>query len=207
MTIPTLVELTELRREYHERVKAHVGDAFIDMAISAPGALFILEQLDKRWHDAVERGQLGILDMGVGFSTAFIHRWALEHVGTTYCGVDHSADWLAFMAQVDTPDWLTLELRSAFEARAQEQAPFDVIIVDHGHASACHMQTRASDVPWLVTLLKPDGIMLFDDWRPKHEGRIRRALAAVGGGWHIEAPEHVRRWPRDKSIGLAWREA
>jgi predicted O-methyltransferase YrrM len=82
-----------------------------------------------------------------------------------------------------------------------EQKEYDVIIVDHGP----QLQTRADDVPWLVSQLAPEGIMLFDDWRPKHEGRIRRALAAVGGNWEIGMGPDTKRTLRDKGIGYAWR--
>src|SRR5690606_35995500 len=100
-----------------------------------------------------------------------------------YTGRDHNPEWIAFVAErvvgksgIVFPQSTTLGVIDR-----SERSAYDVIIVDHGP----QLETRAADVPWLVSQLAPGGVMLFDDWRPKHEGRIRRALAAVGGKWDI----------------------
>ncbi len=203
MTLQSIEELEQLRAAYHEQVVTHVtkrGQPFVDMAISAPGARFILERLEEHYQGDPSTRQYHVLDMGLGFSTCFVGQWVATGPYRRYFGVDPNEVWCAFMKDVARGMSLPVEVkpRAAFRPATKH---FDAIIVDHGP----QLQTRADDVPWLVTLLANDGIMLFDDWRPKHEGRIRRAFAAVAGDWHIEAPEHVRRSPRDKSIGFVRR--
>lgn len=261
MTTPSISKLTTIRAEYDSAVRAHIESTekiFIDMAISIPGAAFILAQLEeiRLRRDIVDRfGQhdsgkgpfasrcgpniMSVLDMGCGFSTSFINDWVWENTPQVlksglrlksdsfcrYVGVDHNLDWLAFMRKrefeltesgaggtVQRPGEMMsrthFERRLKTGSKAYKEAypgfdKFDAILVDHGP----ELQTRADDVPWLLTLLRDDGIMLFDDWRPKHEGRIRRALASAEPqtNFQIYAPEGVRRFRRDKTIGAVSR--
>lgn len=225
---PDRTLIRQWRQGYHETVCEHIGAGAVDMAISCPGAFYILKVLGERIVEHTPESRvpgtvyddaLQVLDMGTGFSTMFIREWAIGAdicESLVYTGRDHNPDWLAFIERTfvkDDPEYASsgLTVPDNFHLGLidrSEQGPlcqwscYDVIIVDHGP----QLQTRADDVPWLVTQLKPGGVMLFDDWRPKHEGRIRRALAAVGGDWTIGMGQDTKRWPGDKGIGFATRK-
>jgi hypothetical protein len=201
-----LAELSERRERYHDKVRAHLHDGsrtFVDKAITAEGAAFVVAVLNHR-----RRTSMRMLDMGLGFSTDFVGWWMGEQPdGWTmdYVGVDHDLAWCAFIdREVAVDDQRPLVVRQPHERGAPQWAAggFDVILVDHGDGKGTDLDTRAADTPWLSTMLKPDGVMLFDDWRPKHEGRIRRALPK---GWRLGAAEWTRRFERDKAIGWAVR--
>jgi predicted O-methyltransferase YrrM len=192
-------ELEGLKFWYDQRAKAFVGGGFVEMAMSLPGAAFVLETL------AAIDSQVRIADLGAGFSTVFLGTWLCNwsEYGGELWTMDHNPQWLAFMRVIAVDLGLPLERvleREKFLALAPREA-FDVIVVDQGP----ELQTRADDLPWTVTLLAPGGVLLFDDWRPKHEGRVRRALAGLGD-WEISSAEHTRRSPRDKAIGVARRK-
>lgn len=210
-----VADLRERRRAYHEQVRAYVqskGQSFVDKAISAEGAAFILDVLEQRLRLP---DPLRVLDMGLGFSTVFIGEW-IGHAArpsdvispAEYVGFDHDQAWVRFVegliVAIGFPPFprhlLTDREHVTHAAVAGADDGFDVIVVDHGDEQGTDLSTRAKDTPWLTTLLRPGGVMLFDDWRPKHEGRIRRAL---GEGWTIGAAEWTRRFPRDKAIGWA----
>jgi hypothetical protein len=105
---------------------------------------------------------------------------------------------------------VTLMTRSSWESRWHSETsasgiirgPFEAIIIDQNPS----LETRAEDTPRLSTTLSETGVMLFDDWRPKHEGRIRRAFQKAKGDWIIgDGGDGVRRFPKDKTIGWARR--
>lgn len=105
--------------------------------------------------------------------------------------------------QVDDEACKLIE-RTRFENSLYPVGSFDVVIVDHNPG----LPQRAKDVPFLVRMMAPDGVMLFDDWRPKHEGRIRRAFAALGGDWEIDADDSLREAAyANKTIGRVRRRA
>lgn len=82
---------------------------------------------------------------------------------------------------------------------------YQAIIFDQGP----DLDGRAKSIAWAHRLLRPEGVLLFDDWRPKHAGRIQRALSSITrstGRWHIGCCEETRRTPRDKAIGWATRD-
>lgn len=202
VAMPRLAELIVDRDRYHSLVHERAverGEKYKEMSMSAQGVAFILEMLKKRKAHAV-------LDFGTGFSTATIGRW-LASRRAAYLGVEHDAEWLSWVNDVvvpafmrPSPSHLQLQTRDGF-IEEFKGSKWDAIIVDHGPT----LDARAADIPWLTTFLKPDGIMLFDDWRPKHEGRCRRALAKTKGKWNIDAAEHTRRFAKDKAIGWATR--
>jgi len=203
------------RERYNERVREHIekgGGQFVDKAISVPGGLFILSQLEAQ--RAAVQGEFRVLDFGTGFSTVFILSWMqMSTEDTRYFGVDHDEQWLTFITSVVDemkaaperaafPRYYLSTRKQFFGAPKEAIGRFDVVIVDHGPG----LDERAADIPRLSKLVKPNGLMLFDDWRPKHEGRVRRALDAVGGAdkWHIgSGGDALRRFEGDKSIGWA----
>jgi SAM-dependent methyltransferase len=217
-----LAELRALRETYHRWVGKELerrGIQLVDMALSAEGVAFVLQVLDYaallRTRSPDGGPGLRILDMGCGFSTLAIGEWMLKkgELPVDYVGVDHDEDWLNFMVREVGGTNQRFFLRPpGGTAREADQHPpprwirdrgYDVIIVDHGP----QLQNRADDANWLAEMLEPGGIMLFDDWRPKHEGRIRRALNPPGRppSWAIGSAEWTRRTPRDKAIGWAKR--
>lgn len=216
-TLPTTQELTELRKQYHDHVRTYVegrGQKFIDMAISVPGARYILEQVEKvaankRANAPVrEPIHFSILDCGMGFSTMFLLPWARaqKDLRAAYHPYDHDADWMS-MILLHAEDLISdvrVQVKPERNITLLGDTKFDVILVDHGPS----LDARSEHTPGLTRSLAPGGVMLFDDWRPKHEGRIRRALDKVGGQkvWHIgDGGDALRRFPGDKSIGWARR--
>lgn len=205
--VPSIDNLREARERYQELVRQRAeqrGERYYDKALSAEGLHFIMSVIVKRKARVV-------LDMGLGFSTVVLGvSMATERCA--YWGADHDGEWLAWMRDTALVAFRLLKpsdshfrLTTIDELRNHDELTpsyFDAIIVDHGP----QLDTRATDTPWLTTLLRPDGILLFDDWRPKHEGRIRRALAKADGEWEIGAAEHTRRFERDKAIGYATRK-
>jgi hypothetical protein len=206
MTIRT-EKLEGLKYWYDQRARAFVGEGFVEMAMTVPGAAFVLEVIEDMEKRAASNGRrLRVAELGTGFSTVFVGSWMIND--SEYCGelwsMDHNLDWLAFMRVIGV-DLGLVQDRFLPREKFIEQAPkgtFDVAIVDHGP----QLQTRADDMPWVAELMNDQGVMLFDDWRPKHEGRIRRALGSLGG-WAVSTAEHTRRYPKDKAIGVARRSA
>lgn len=203
----TLHELVEMRELYEQKASEfcarELALEYVDHGMSAEGMHFVLGILEDRWHHPLRAtlvAPVRVLELGAGFSTVVLLDWCSCHEGAMMWSVEHDSRWLQFIRDV-TDDGpvrqrpLVLEARDDFVRRTNVPR-FDVAIVDHGP----EMQTRADDVPWIAAMMAPDGVMLFDDWRPKHEGRIRRAFAALGGGWLIEAAAQTRRWPEDKAI-------
>ena len=217
---PDRTFLRIVREVYQWDVCKHVGDGAIDKAISVPGAFYILtviaEMIALRPREykvgEVSKDAVRILDMGLGYLSVCVQQWAtvieVEEL-LVYHGRDHDPGWVAFVESLlrnpDSTDELlgfpNVNNTHLGVIDRTEEGQYDVIVVDHGPT----LDTRASDVPWLVSMLAPGGVMLFDDWRPKHEGRIRRALAAVGGSWDIGMGDDTKRTARDKGIGYARR--
>lgn len=207
--LPTVEELKAKRDAFNGLVRDYIegrGETFIDKAISAPGARFILETLEEEANQ--NPGEHAVLDMGTGFSTFFVGVEWCRRRGWKYLGVEHDKTWLRFMRRLldqsgqDYQGHVTLTTRGAWAA-TDAMARYFAIIVDQNPG----LETRAKDTPRLTSQLHPDGVMLFDDWRPKHEGRIRRALAASPGEWIIgDGGDELRRFPRDKTIGWARRK-
>ncbi len=197
-----LEKLEGLKHWYDQRAKAFIGPKFVEMAMSVPGASFVLETVA-----AFER-PVRIAELGTGFSTVYLGDWLLNRAphGGELWSMDHNPEWLSFVRVLAVDIGLPLDrflLRHEFLKKAP-QGTFDVVIVDHGP----ELQTRKDDMPWIVKLASQDGVLLFDDWRPKHEGRIRDALRKreVTGDWEVSAAEHTRRFPTDKAIGILRRK-
>jgi hypothetical protein len=141
-----------------------------------------------------------VLELGSGVSTIAMHKLCPDaHI----LSLDHSLDWMMLMVSRILPEF-DLELKAPsfmmIPRNPTEIGHYQVILVDHGP----QLQTRADDLPWIVKCLAPGGVMIFDDWRPKHEGRIRRGLAKIGD-FKIDSLENTKRHAKDKSIALARR--
>lgn len=195
-----LERLEGLKYWYDERAKAFIGPRFTEMSMSVPGAAFVLETLEGMEKPA------RVAELGTGFSTAFVGSWLTNwsEYGGELWSMDHNPQWLSFVRVLAVDLGLPLERfleRDAF-VKGAPRGVFDVVIVDHGP----QMQTRADDMPWIAELLSDDGVLLFDDWRPRHEGRIRNALRKLGGGWSVTSADHTRRFPTDKAIGVVRRK-
>ena len=186
-------ELRGLRGWYDGRAQTFVGEAAWegDRAISVPGARFILSKLDELQPET-------IADVGSGYSSLFLRRWTAGR-SATCCSVDHDEGWLGFVQGLAGELGLCTERFVTMERFRDMARPgsFDVLVVDHGP----ELQTRLDDIAWLVTLLRPGGCLLFDDWRPRFARRATARLAELG--FVTEAAEQTRRWPRDKAVGVA----
>lgn len=205
--------LTFLRQAYQRQVQQHLGPTANDLAISVPGGGFIIDEIlrratkiaEERQRRGVGTDQVRVLDMGLGFLTFALAdaaaMWDVEeHIA--YQGRDHDAEWISWVQRLLGEHRYGPMWRLAVIDR-EHVGTYDVIIVDHGHpVPAEHLPQRARDTPWLASQLAPGGVIFFDDWRPKHEGRIRRAMATVAGDWQIEEAPGTKRYERDKAIGV-----
>lgn len=216
--------LADLRVDYQCLVNEHLrskGLKVDDLAISAPGCLFICAATNL-WVGLPDAAPVRVLELGGGFSTVALCFQQRVELHTR----DHDPQWIVFLREMISrldpvineadasgilsrrPQWESARALKPRTEAAQGLArhggkPYQVIILDQGPSLAA----RAECIAWAHRLLAADGAFLFDDWRPKHEGRLRRALAAIPGKWHIGHAEQTRRTRRDKAIGWATRDA
>lgn len=187
--------IRDFERWFNEKVLKELGPESKPASMSPEGLVEILKLIR-----GVDMDLPRVLELGTGLSTVVLHKADLD---ASIISLDHSLEWLLLMAAKLLPHFgiiLPAPSMMLIPRSLKELGLYQVIIVDHGP----ELQTRADDLPWIVKLLAPGGTMVFDDWRPKHEGRIRRGLAKLGI-FDIEVLEHTRRWDKDKAIAFARR--
>jgi len=165
-------ELENLRKWFVTRASRRIGVEFKDLSMALKGMEYILAKIEEKqaWH---------IMDLGMGFSTLalrmFVHKCLAtgepetedEHHVTQFYSADHDKSWVAFVTELLKQKKLRNdccyrmdEIRGK-KAHCGGDKLMDVIIVDHGPT----MGTRVEDLPWVVSCLEPDGILLLDDFR------------------------------------------
>lgn len=166
-------DLAEMRRWYCERAATwHMehGRRYQDLALSLPGARYLRAVLDRY-------KPLRVVELGAGFSTLVIGDWRRDRLAPVYVTVDNDAAWLAEVRAMSVKafgeDEATLcrHWETPDVARRHRHDGIDLVLVDHGPT----METRLADVPWIIGMLRPGGLALFDDCR--NTTRFRHQLA------------------------------
>jgi len=183
----SLKDLRRLHSSYLEEVKAHLDDGYTHDASMRPEGLHHLIRL----LESSRATSLG--EFGAGLSTVGLRAWK-QRTGRDirFSTIEHDESWCRFMAGVlegrnlPVDDIYTLaEYRN--ETLMMSAPPFDAVFVDHGPT----MASRWNDVPWIVSLVKPGGLIIFDDWWPGHvrafrsTKRIIRILTRMGLQWSV----------------------
>ncbi|MFA4945156.1 MAG: class I SAM-dependent methyltransferase [Lentisphaeria bacterium] len=159
-----------------------------------------------------ERKPSRVLELGAGLSSIVIAKYLRANKDSCGLTVDHDPAWLAFVTtqvaafKTGNPrhSWNVLAvLRQQALERGPEQdtsdpdglldlRPFDLVLVDHGPK----MWTRVQDMPWIMRLVAPGGIVLCDDWFPlptKNEAwQSAMEAALVNAGLVMRVVEEAR---------------
>lgn len=117
-----------------------------------------IESCVYAWWLADQFGARRVADLGSGFSSYTMRRYALEHPGVEVASVDDDDDWLQrtgkFLAEHDMPVgnlWGPAEFRSCPDT-------FDLIVHDYSSG-----EDRESMMVDAADHLAPGGFLLFDD--------------------------------------------
>jgi predicted O-methyltransferase YrrM len=193
------MKLEELKEWYDKRLRERYP-TFKEGAMSLPGIAYVLEVLGEvrpKW----------VLELGSGFSTLVLRTWQkqLADSGSEYVPelvtADHEPTFLAFtrkcLAELGLGRNELHVLDKAFRERTGGMGLYHAIIIDQGPT----LDTRVADLSWCLPALAPGGMLLFDDWRPKFAGKVKRALEPRG--FVVREASAVRRFPTDKAIGVA----
>lgn len=193
-------DIRKLHKGYLEDVAKYPGFLHDHDASTRPEGIFHLIRLLE------ESGAAAVGEFGSGFSTYALRTWR-EQSGRAvqFTTVEHDAKWVDFIKKNlrdnDLPDGDIIGLDDyRGSTRMMAARPFDAVFIDHGPT----MASRWDDVPWIASLVKPGGLVIFDDWWPEHvrafrsTKRIIRILARMGLAW--EVVEDSRPAEHDKAI-------
>ncbi len=197
-----LDELRELHGPYLKDVGSYLGFTHAHDASTRPeGICHLIKLLEKH-------GSKSVGEFGTGFSTVGLRTWQ-QRTGRDikFTTLEHDAAWCDFMRTTlkkrELPDDNIEILGDYRDSTLMMSAPqFDAVFVDHGPT----MAARWHDVPWIVSMVKPGGLIVFDDWWPDHvrafrsTKRIIRILARMGLKW--ECIEASRPAKHDKAIAV-----
>lgn len=146
--------------------------------VSPRGMALSIDLCVYAWWLAEHTNALRVADLGSGFSSYLLRRYALERRGVEVASVDDSEEWLGrtekFLVEHDVPTgnlWGPDEFRSYPEL-------FDLIVHDYSSGEEREaMMVHAADH------LAPGGFILFDD--AQHEGH-RMAMCATARMYGFE---------------------
>lgn len=165
----------------YERYVTSVSSA--GMALSLPTSTYL---------DALCRATepTRVLDLGSGFSSYILRRYAADHGGVDVVSVDDNEGWLEktgeFLDAVDTPRLGALVPWATFSAQAHE--PFDLILHDLAMGGL-----RDSAMWQAAGLTAPGGWLVLDDAQAPSHRQTMRAVATDGQlEWYS-----LRRWTLD----------
>lgn len=173
LRVPSLRNLdTKLSRERHELLGSY--ETYIrevsrrDMAISLQLAAFLGVACEELQPSA-------ILDLGSGYSSYVLRRYASSAFGAAVHSVDDSEHWLertrSFLSSQGLPPE-HLEVWSIFSRKPV--SGFDFILHDLGD-----METRVASIDKVIKMLAPNGILLLDDMHKQvYAAYARRLLAS-----------------------------
>lgn len=194
----TLEQLRELHRHYWQAASA-IFDR--DASTRPAGVWSLINFLEAH-------GVRRLGEFGGGFSTLALRTWALQsgsHIEITT--VDHHAEWRTWLLRLLESRGLgggkmmdLTELRE--QSRMFSHHPFDCAFVDHGPT----MGSRFDDIPWIISLVAPGGVVVFDDWWAvgtrafRSTKRLIRILHRMG--LPAEVIENSRPSPNDKAIAV-----
>ncbi len=118
-----------------------------------------------------------VIDLGSGFTSYVLRRWADARGGREVWSVDDSAEWLdktrgyLFDRGLDDAHTLTWD-----ELRAAEPPAFDLVLHDMGM-----MDVRERTLPEAVGLARPGGLVVLDDvHKPAYRAAALRWLDEKG---------------------------
>ena len=133
------------------------------------------------WHLMEKRKPKRILEMGSGFSTWVIRKWAWaqEHDVVVWT-LDTEWKWLGTvlveLEQLHLSTEHCLHYDSFMSCLRDTVAHFDLIFVDHGPCAK-----RVEDYNLYMSLLAPGGVAVFDNWHlPHYHTKMQPLLEADG---------------------------
>ena len=198
-----LEDLKELHAPYLADVAKYTGFVHSHDASTRPEGIHHLIRL------LTERGSQSVGEFGTGFSTVGLRTWRRRtRRNIKFTTIEHDAQWCKFMAgtlkkrRLPAGDIETLD-EYRLSTLMVSAPPFDAVFIDHGPT----MATRWCDVPWIISLVQPGGLVIFDDWWPAHvrafrsTKRIIRILTRMGIKWQVL--EESRPAAHDKAIAVA----
>ena len=152
-----------LRSDYLDYIANVSNEA---MAVSYQTACLLLLACE-------ERAPKRILDLGSGFSSLALHRWAQEN-DALCVSVDNDPKWIeatrAFLGDRGITDPTVLEFRQPW------QGEYDLIFDDL--AAAEHL--RKDSLAAVLDCLAPDGVLILDDVHKKPLRDVAEQIAAHG---------------------------
>lgn len=200
-----LDEIRALHRPYLDDVAQYTGFTHTHDASTRPEGIYHLIRLLKA------HGSKSVGEFGTGFSTVALRTWQQESGGSiVFTSIEHDVMWCDFMRKtlgkrgLPTGDIHNLD-QYHDSTLMMSTSQFDAVFIDHGPS----MADRWKDVPWIVSLVRRGGIIVFDDWWPGHmrafrsTKRIIRILARMELPWRvIEASRPAK---HDKAIAVVVR--
>jgi predicted O-methyltransferase YrrM len=137
------------------------------MAISLELAALLLTLCSYRQPDRV-------LDLGSGFSSVVLRKYAQEAPGSLVVTIDDDAEWLHKTRQYLEREGLPfghLYSWDEFYRRGRFPMGFDVVLHDLGS-----MDTRLAVIPKVADLVATGGLLILDDF---HKRRYRRQATSL----------------------------
>lgn len=197
-----LSEIQALHAPYLDDVNTYSGFVHEHDASTRPLGVYHLIRL------LADHGARSLGEFGTGFSSVCLRTWRQETGrNIQFTSIEHDAAWNGFMQGTLEKRGLPTEGFRILQEYKDESLmmsapPFDAVFIDHGPT----MADRWHDVPWIYTMIKPGGLMIFDDWWPGHmrafrsTKRIIRILARMGLEWRVL--EESRPASHDKAIAV-----
>ena len=155
-----------------------------DHAMSLELAAFLLEL-------ARQTGARRVVDLGSGFSSYVLRRYADERSDTDVTSIDSSPDWLERSRDFVDDHGLDVDRFvdwSCFEPR-DEMGSFDVVLHDLGD-----MTLRTAALSDALLLAGPGGYVVLDDVHKRGYRALVRRVVAASSAWRID----IRAVTRDR---------
>jgi len=198
----TLDDLRELHKSYMAQLGRYTGFLHEHDASTRPEGIYhLIQRLEQA-------GTTHVGEFGSGFSTFGLRTWR-KQTGRkiAFSTYEHDDKWIGFIRQLLANNELPNDAVATIDAYKDKtlmlsSPPFDAVFIDHGPT----MAARWNDVPWIISLVKPGGLVIFDDWWPEHvrafrsTKRILRILTRMGLTW--EVIEESRPAGFDKAIAV-----
>lgn len=197
-----LREIKILHEDYLSRVKEFLGKSYKADASTRPlGTFYLLKQIEKEVPNS-----LG--EFGTGFTT-LVMKLFFPHLKIT--SFDNNPKWIEFMKtiledyELPSSNVKTIE-KLVVESRMLAAPIYDMVFVDHNNPT---LADRWNDLPWIMSLLKPEGTAILDDWWAPgfraFNGTKRGIRVMTRLGFNLNVIEESRPSPGDKAICIAKR--
>ena len=177
--------LPRARRQLQPAYESYVHSVSAgDHAMSLELAAFLLEL-------ARHTGARRVVDLGSGFSSYVLRRYADERPDTDVTSIDSSPDWLERSRDFVDDHGLDVDRFvdwSCFEPR-DEIGSFDVVLHDLGD-----MTLRTASLSDALLLAGPGGYVVLDDVHKRGYRAFARRVVAASSAWRID----IRAVTRDR---------